>query len=590
MELKHIQLEHLSVSRANMRGGRKGADITGILPSVRARGVLVPLIVRANGSPDTYEIVAGRRRYEAACAVASEAGEIEPLPCAVIEAGDDAAALEASLIENIARLDPDEVTQWETFTRLIREGRSAGDIALTFGLTDLQVRRTLALGNLLPRIRSLYRRGEIDAATVRHLTLATKAQQRDWLALLDDPNTYCPTGQSLKAWLFGGDPIPVSAALFDLASFDGEIVSDLFDDERYFASSEAFWAAQQSAIEAKIAEYRHAGWEVAVLDRGAPFYRWEHEHCAKRKGGRVYVEIGRRGAVAFHEGFVTLKEARKRAAGDTVKKPVRPEITSAMQDYVDLHRHAAVRAKLADVPGVALRVAVAHMIAGSPLWSLRIEPQRAGKDAITESVENSASEAAFDEKRRAVLAVLGFDADTPTVVHGNDYDTGLPELVARLSSLDDAQVLDILAIVMGETLDARSSIVDLIGEQLAVDMAAVWQPDAAFFEGLRDREVLLAMLREIGGDAVADAYADAKAKVLRGILVDHIEGTNGREKVEGWVPRWMAFPALAFTDRGGVGSVVRTEEVATLTTLGEPSTAPQAANDDDQSIEPEAAS
>lgn len=580
MELKHIQIEHLSVSRANMRGGRKGADIAGILPSVRARGVLVPLIVRANGTPDTYEVVAGRRRYEAACAVASEAGEIEPLPCAVIEAADDAAALEASLIENIARLDPDEVTRWETFTRLVREGRTPEHIALTFGLTDLQVKRTLALGNLIPRIRTLYKRGEIDAATVRHLTLATKAQQREWLALLDDESSYCPSGHSLKAWLFGGDTIPASAALFDLDSFDGEIVSDLFGEERYFASSDAFWAAQQAVIDAKVADYQDAGWEVATLDRGAPFHHWEHEHCAKRKGGRVYVEIGRRGAVAFHEGFITLKEARQQVAGDTPEKPVRPEITSVMQDYVDLHRHAAVRAKLADARSVALRVAVAHMIVGSPLWSLRIEAQRAGKDAVTESVENSVSEAAFDEKRRAVLAVLGFDADTPTVLHGNGYDVGLPELVVRLSALEDAQVLDILAIVMGETLDARSAITDLIGQQLAVDMASVWQPDAAFTDGLRDREVLLAMVREIAGDVVADGNADAKAKALRGILTDHIEGTNGRTKVEGWVPRWMAFLASSYTDRGGVGSVMRTNQIKTLT-------APNAANDDVISAERE---
>jgi ParB family chromosome partitioning protein len=36
-----------------MRAGRKAPDIANILPSVRARGVLVPLIVRQNGSPDT---------------------------------------------------------------------------------------------------------------------------------------------------------------------------------------------------------------------------------------------------------------------------------------------------------------------------------------------------------------------------------------------------------------------------------------------------------------------------------------------------------------------------------------------------------
>jgi len=156
MELKHIDLANLAVSATNMRGVKKVPDLSNILPSVRARGVLVPLIVRQNGSPETYEIIAGKRRYHAALIVAEEnGGNADPLPCAVMAAGDDAAALEASIIENIARLDPDEVTRWENFTRLVKEGRSPEDISNTFGLTPLQVKRTLALGNLLPRIRTL---------------------------------------------------------------------------------------------------------------------------------------------------------------------------------------------------------------------------------------------------------------------------------------------------------------------------------------------------------------------------------------------------------------------------------------------------
>ena len=169
-----------------------------------------------------------------------ETGESVPLPCAIMAAGDDAAALEASLIENVARLDPDEVTRWECFTRLVREGRSSSDIAETFGLTELQVRRTLALGNLLPRIRNLYRRGDIEVGTVRHLTLASKAQQRDWLALLDDPTVCCPTGMQLKAWLFGGASIPTTAALFDLTTYEGGIVSDLFGEGQLFRRGRGF--------------------------------------------------------------------------------------------------------------------------------------------------------------------------------------------------------------------------------------------------------------------------------------------------------------------------------------------------------------
>src|SRR3546814_16212142 len=92
------------------------------------------------------------------------------------------------MIENLARLDADEVTQWETFTRLVKEGRDVADIAATFGLPDLTIARVLALGNLLPRVRSLYASEKIDRATVRHLTLASKSQQRAWLALFDDPD------------------------------------------------------------------------------------------------------------------------------------------------------------------------------------------------------------------------------------------------------------------------------------------------------------------------------------------------------------------------------------------------------------------
>ena len=48
MELKHIDIASLSISPANMRGVKKTPDLTNILPSVRARGILVPLIVRQN--------------------------------------------------------------------------------------------------------------------------------------------------------------------------------------------------------------------------------------------------------------------------------------------------------------------------------------------------------------------------------------------------------------------------------------------------------------------------------------------------------------------------------------------------------------
>ncbi len=80
MQLAHIPIDRLSVSIANMRHSKRAPDISDILPSVRARGVLVPLLVRPNGTPESFEIVAGRRRYFAAQTVAGERGEVEALP------------------------------------------------------------------------------------------------------------------------------------------------------------------------------------------------------------------------------------------------------------------------------------------------------------------------------------------------------------------------------------------------------------------------------------------------------------------------------------------------------------------------------
>lgn len=568
MELKHIDIANLSVSPANMRGVTKKPDLTNILPSVRARGILVPLIVRPGAEDGNYEVVAGKRRYHAALIVAGEQDGIDPLPCAVMKAGDDAAALEASLIENIARLDPDEVNRCESFTRLVREGRSIEDIGLTFGLTPLQVKRTLAVGNLLPRIRNLYRTDKIDAVTMRHLTLASKTQQRDWLAMVDCPEKHAPTGSQLKSWLFNGSAIAAKVAMFDVASYTGEIISDLFGEDSYFADADAFWTAQMAEVEKQADFYRDSGWsEVVVMARGAYFNSWEHERCPKKKGGKVFVSVSHRGEVVFHEGYITNKEARQRAkgqAGSDAPKSMRPEISAALGNYIDLHRHVAVRASLLTDTGTALRMMVAHAIVGSHLWRIDVEKQRAASDAIAESVEVSVSEAAFDTKRREVLALLGFDPETPTVIGGYDDDHGVAGLFTRLAALSDDAVMSILPVVMGETLAVGSSEVELLGQNLNTDMKNCWNDTAVLPDLIRDKQLLTAIVAEVAGADVAEANAEATAKVQRGILTDCLTGSNGRAKVEGWLPRWFAFPPSGYTDRGGIGCVERSERIAPL--------------------------
>ncbi len=559
MKLDFIELGKLSVSKANMRYAKKAPDVSDMLPTVRKRGIIVPLLVRPNCGPDAFEIVAGARRFTAAKIVAEEKGEAEPLPCAILEDGDDADAIEASMIENLARLDADEVTQWENFVRLVKEGRSPEDISATFGLPELAVKRILALGNLLPRIRSLYTQEKIDAATVRHLTLASKSQQRAWLALIDDPDGYAPTGRQLKAWLFGGQEISSGKALFDMDGYKGQIIGDLFGQDQFFADSDAFWTAQYAAIDARKTDYIDAGWsDVVIVPSSDYFHVYEFTKAPKRKGGRVYIDVRATGEVTFHEGYLTAKEARRLEKGeapDSGTKAARPEITATMQTYIDLHRHAAVRAALTRHPKVALRLMVAHAIVGSHLWSVKPEPQTTRQTDVRESIETCRGEADFDEKRRAVLALLDFSPEEPTVTGGNGDDYGLAGVFLRLLELPDRALMDVIVIVMGETLAAGSAAVEVVGGEIGVDMARFWQADDAFFELIRDREVLTAIVAEVAGDSVAAANAKEKGKTLKRIVRDHLDGMGGSAKVEHWVPKWMAFPPSAYTARGGVGTV-----------------------------------
>ena len=566
MQIDHIPLDRLSVSPINMRRGRKMPNVSDILPSVKARGVLSPLFVRANGKHDHFEILAGKRRYFASVEAAKESSEDRSLPCIVIGESDNAEALEISMIENLLRQDPDEVTQWESFTRLVKEGRSVEDIAATFALTEMQVKRILALGNLLPRIREAYRAEEIDAATVRHLTLASKAQQKAWLALYEDTEAYAPRGSQLKGWLFGGASIATSMALFDLEAYSGQIVADLFGEDGYFADSDAFWTAQMAEVEQRKAAYLEAGWaDVVIVTPDDHFASWEYEHASKRKGGRVYIQCRANGEVVFHEGYISRREAQvaeRRARGKDTK-PARPELTSTLTSYIELHRHAAVSERLSTEPSLALRVMVAHAIAGSPLWSVRPAETASRNEKIAQSLAASPAAKALTKRRRAMLDLLGFEESREALCQDRYGSDQIP-ILHRLLKLEDGEVMRIMALVMAETLAIGSEAVEYLGQHLAMDMADHWQADEAFFGLLRDKEVMVALLSEVGGEAVASANATEKGATLKSLISDHLTGANERPKVERWVPRWMAFPPLAYTERGGVPSVSAAQRAAWL--------------------------
>jgi ParB family chromosome partitioning protein len=194
-------------------------------------------------------------------------------------------------------------------------------------------------------------------------------------------------------------------------------------------------------------------------------------------------------------------------------------------------------------------------------------------------VECSAAQTLFNEARRGALAALGLSLEERTLVSRHtDHAT----LLARLIALPDEQVMMLVALVMGETLAAGSVAVELAGMQLGIDMADWWSADDAFFDPMRDRQVLLELVAEVAGPLVADANNKEKTAVLKQIIRDHLDGAEGRAKCKRWVPRWMQFPPSAYTERGGVATVI----AHARTVLPEPDSEPLPDQDAvDQTVE-----
>ena len=548
--LRNIPLDQLRISKLNMRHSRKKPDVSDILPSIRESGIRQTLLVRREG--DHYGIVAGRRRFFALKAIEKETGKPPMVPCAIMREEDAASAIAASVIENVGRLPASEMEQYTAFKRLHDEGRAVEDIAAFFGVTVLLVRRVLALASLAEPIRKLYAEDEIDRETIRALTLATPEQQADWLRLFESEDARAPMGRTCKAWITGGAIITTDKALFDLVGYEGLITADLFGEQGVFADADAFWTAQSAAVASRIEAYLAEGWkDVVCLERGQYFQRWDHVTKTKTQGGKVFVELRHDGRVTFHEGYISQAEGRrnekeKRGSDDPSSAPVKPEMSGPLAEYILLHRHAAAQASLAAQPAIALRLMVTHAMTGSALLTIRAHECSSRKDATRESLEASKAAADMAMKREHVaslFAALGVSGEA----RRNADAYRLCEIFVALLAMSDAEVDEVLAFAMAETLEAGGAVVEAVLHVCETDLSACWKPEPAFFDLCRDKRAINPMVADIGSDALAATCVTDTAKVQKALIGNRIAG-EGCEPNPDWRPCWMQVPPACLVD------------------------------------------
>ncbi len=194
---------------------------------------------------------------------------------------------------------------------------------------------------------------------------------------------------------------------------------------------------------------------------------------------------------------------------------------------------------------------------------MKPEPMRAVKPEIEASFAANPATRPFEERRKELLALCGFEEDRSELVRPNGDDYSLASLFARLLKLRGDNVMRLLALAMAETLACGTATAEATAMTTSATLCD-WRPDDTFFDFLAGKDVVQAILADIASPAVADGNKGETTKVQKGIIKDFLHGTNGREHKMDWLPPYFQFPSKAYTERGGVGAVDKWDAAAEL--------------------------
>lgn len=176
-ELRELPLDRLAPGKHQPRRQFDEDALTALADSIRAQGVVQPIVVRPAGA-DRYEIVAGERRWRAA-----KLAGLQQIP-AVIRTLDERGAMAVALVENIQRSDLNPLEEAEALHRLIEEcGLTHEACAEAIGKSRAAVSNLLRLMELNADVQALVRGRQLSFGHAKVL-LAVQGSRQSSLAKL----------------------------------------------------------------------------------------------------------------------------------------------------------------------------------------------------------------------------------------------------------------------------------------------------------------------------------------------------------------------------------------------------------------------
>jgi ParB family transcriptional regulator, chromosome partitioning protein len=175
-ELRELPIELISPNPKQPRRRFDEDALQSLAGSLGERGVLQPVLVRPKAG-GTYELVAGERRWRAA-----RIAGLQSIP-AIVREREDAQALEAALVENMAREDLNPIEEARACAALVEElGLTREDVGRRVGRSRVAVSNLVRLLDLPDEAIELVQEGVLSEGHGRALLLATDHGARRSLA------------------------------------------------------------------------------------------------------------------------------------------------------------------------------------------------------------------------------------------------------------------------------------------------------------------------------------------------------------------------------------------------------------------------
>lgn len=174
--LRNTRKVNIAFIKANPHNPRKSfreEDLVELTDSIREKGLIQPLAVRSlGGNPETYEIIAGERRWRA-----SQRAGLHELPVHLLEVSDKE-ALELAIIENVQRADLNPIEEAQGYVQLMENfGYSQYDLAKVIGKSRPHIGNTTRLLNLPEGVKAYIREGKLSSGHARALLTQPNPQE-----------------------------------------------------------------------------------------------------------------------------------------------------------------------------------------------------------------------------------------------------------------------------------------------------------------------------------------------------------------------------------------------------------------------------